>query len=361
MKSNTKTRMVADCLRDRIEMRYYPEGRLPREFDLAAELNVGRVTVRKALEALEQDDLIERKKHAGTFVKLAEPPTLNQQTVGIMMRTQGHLYADFHHYIIRHLMDRGLTANVISLSDIEKSVSPSLTRAVSKLVNSEIKGLIYEPYCTWKIPFGPQLEKKIPVFTGFYDSENAPAFTGVWNDYEKAGYLGGKFLLECGCRKPLLITHPLPPEIRWNAPHYARHREKMIIDGYSRALKEYGMIPEAYILEAFRDDPDHMKRMVETLMRDHKLRPDGMLGSSDSLLLHPLKIAYKLNIQIHQNLQLVGIGNTPWSKEDSLQPFSSIDLQLVTCAKKLVEQICLKAPERENIYIEPKLIRRNQL
>lgn len=50
-----------------------PESRLPPERDLAARLNVGRGTLRKAFDALEREGLIRRRVGHGTFVEAQNP------------------------------------------------------------------------------------------------------------------------------------------------------------------------------------------------------------------------------------------------------------------------------------------------
>ncbi|MCR0982392.1 GntR family transcriptional regulator [Roseomonas populi] len=64
-----KSRRVYLVLRDRIAGGALPAGaRLPGEPDLAAEHGVARVTVRRALDQLAQDGLVERRPGVGTFV-----------------------------------------------------------------------------------------------------------------------------------------------------------------------------------------------------------------------------------------------------------------------------------------------------
>ncbi|KAA1175344.1 GntR family transcriptional regulator [Rhizobium tropici] len=60
---------IADRLRaEIIEGTYEPSGQLPSESQIMARFNVSRVTVRLALEQLDKDGLIERRKGKGTFV-----------------------------------------------------------------------------------------------------------------------------------------------------------------------------------------------------------------------------------------------------------------------------------------------------
>ncbi|WP_424136802.1 GntR family transcriptional regulator [Roseomonas chloroacetimidivorans] len=74
-----KARRIYLVLRDRIAAGTLPAGaRLPGEPDLAAEHGVARVTMRRALDQLAQDGLVERRPGVGTFVRgtSALPPTV---------------------------------------------------------------------------------------------------------------------------------------------------------------------------------------------------------------------------------------------------------------------------------------------
>ena len=64
-----KARRIYLLLRDEISNGGFPEGTLmPGESRLAEQLDVSRVTIRRALEALAQDGWVEKRKGAGSFV-----------------------------------------------------------------------------------------------------------------------------------------------------------------------------------------------------------------------------------------------------------------------------------------------------
>ncbi len=68
----SKSRRVYLSLRDAIVAgRYRPGTRLPSEPRLAAEHQVARVTLRRALDALQRDGLVTRRVGSGTFVEEA--------------------------------------------------------------------------------------------------------------------------------------------------------------------------------------------------------------------------------------------------------------------------------------------------
>lgn len=66
----TKYEMIAGKIRQRIREEVYPvDSLIPDQISLAKEFKVSRMTVKKAMDILELEGLILRKRGAGTFVK----------------------------------------------------------------------------------------------------------------------------------------------------------------------------------------------------------------------------------------------------------------------------------------------------
>lgn len=85
-------RQIADRLRDEIAARRFePSGRLPTESEIGARFAVSRVTVRLALDRLEAEGLIERRKGKGTFTagKRVQHPLDRLRSFHESLRLQG--------------------------------------------------------------------------------------------------------------------------------------------------------------------------------------------------------------------------------------------------------------------------------
>jgi len=66
---------VEQTIRTAIENEIFPGGRLPTLLELANQLRVSRETVRLALESLQKEGLVVKRRRRGTFVRIPEVPT----------------------------------------------------------------------------------------------------------------------------------------------------------------------------------------------------------------------------------------------------------------------------------------------
>ena len=350
-------------LKDQFAAGAFSDGKLPKETVLAKELNVGRNTVRAALTVLEEEGLITRKRHSGTsWINKAEVNSVSSQTIGFIARTSGHVYSDFYQDILTNLSHYEVGIRVVSTDGIDNpnlhAVHTRLKKNIRRLIEATPAALLVDGYCFQNLPHREILLSKHPILFDFMDSTLSDEYhyTGVWLDYEKAGYLGGKHLLENGCKHPLLIPTCLPYYTRMIPDNYKNHREHQFIAGYSRALQEYGMDPHCHILDPFYTMKT-LELLYYNLLENTKACPDGIFATRDYLIIIFLKLAAELRCDI-RNIKLIGGGNTPWSQEDSLHPFSSVNFHFDQCAVKLLEQAQLPFEKRQNISIEPELLLR---
>jgi GntR family transcriptional regulator len=101
--SSFRYQEIASALRSRISEGEFPGGRLlPSESDLSTQYDASRVTIRKALEALREDDLIDSRQGFGWFVA-ADPV---RQTLGRLGTLEAQL-ADSGVTAKRRVLDFG--------------------------------------------------------------------------------------------------------------------------------------------------------------------------------------------------------------------------------------------------------------
>lgn len=96
----TSYQRIADSLRQRlIEGQWQPGQRLPPERELCEQFDVSQITVRRALQILVEDNLVERRQGAGTFAASAAQrkiPILNTDFFGSMRRHAPRLERRLH-------------------------------------------------------------------------------------------------------------------------------------------------------------------------------------------------------------------------------------------------------------------------
>jgi GntR family transcriptional regulator len=121
------------ALRHSIESGQFPDGRLPTEREIGEQYQVSRLTVRTALQRLEDEGLIERHRARGTFVR---PDALAKLVCD-------PLQWPFEEYIRRHTRSRAST--VLSIEQIE---SPQGVAATLGLAQHEQVWRILRLYLT---------------------------------------------------------------------------------------------------------------------------------------------------------------------------------------------------------------------
>lgn len=117
-RSPSLTEQVKSHLKARIVTGEFPEGRIPPETELAADLGVSRTTIRDALSRLENEGAIIRKQGAGTFVN--EP--------GLQIRSRLEDIWSYEDV----LQDHGYTPSVRVLGVTRQSADPE-TRHVLQI------------------------------------------------------------------------------------------------------------------------------------------------------------------------------------------------------------------------------------
>ena len=353
MEKGEKREKVIEHLRREIDSGRWPEKRLPREIDLAAELGVARGTLRKALSRLEAEGLLIRKKHSGTMVSSEDP----KPVIGAVMRCRSDFYEDVYRHLLRELGKAGYNGTFVDTFgyDVPK-MRTHIRRGIDGILNSRIAGLISDGFFFYKLPRREEILRRNPVFFDFYDGFSVcpPNTTGVLIDYYQVGRMGAEYLLKKGCRHPWFFCGPLRPGIRYSPSAFPLHKNKRMIDGISDVLTAAGMDPWVHICMTDMQWK-YIDLMLFEVFSDPGSRPDGLFCCEDVKVVKLLKIAKECGYVPHHR---IGVYNTPWSRGRSGHYFPSIGLAPKKCAEALVRLVRLPPEQRENVYIQPELIER---
>ncbi len=354
----TKRQIVTEQIREMIVKDDFPDDRLPGERELAQHFNVGRNTLRSALKTLEDEKIIVRKRKIGTSVsRLAQ--CHNMGVAGIFTRTSGHFYSDVYCSLLKAVTNTGYTVHSIATGPFKNGRQrniQSLEHALDVLLRKNPKLLLVAGYASNVITILNRIRRQPYILLDWRDSDTENLFTGVLFDYRKAGYLAGKYLLEKSCRKPLLFTGYVPINVRFNPAAYCHHKDKLMIDGFKRAMDEGGIDPETSVVGSQELSAKRHLKLLGELCLHKKCLPDGFCSVSDYytvLFMNELKETYG---SLPDDIVFSGIGNTPWSNGDADINFTSVDLNIQGLVDNVLQQAALPVEKRRNILVEPQII-----
>lgn len=355
----SKVLKITDDLRNMILQGNFADNKLPGERELAIQFQCGRNTIRTVLTTLAKEGRIDRFRKKGTVIREQKNSRGN---VALIMRTMGHFYEDLYENILSRLRERKYFVNTVNTNIIFQNnfhVRPqelsALQKKIENLVNSKPELILLHTYMKSKIPCFNELCKFNTILFGEkIDCRNLP-LKGVFPDYEKAGYIGGKYLIEQGCKKPVYYPNFFDFKTHITPELYMLHKEKMLIDGFKRALTEGGINPETAIIDGcFAAQKDHRKQLVYLSTIDRYM-PDGFLSSDANVVFFMKKLIENCG-QIPKNICFAGLFNTPWSRGEGPQNFTSIDFNTDAIADAIVQMAETPAANRKDIYISPELI-----
>ena len=354
MKKGRKKEQILEYLRQEIHSGHWPEKRLPREVDLAKELEVARGTLRKALSDLESEGLVVRKKHSGTMINSGNP----KPVIGVIMRCHGDFYEEIYQHLQRELVKAGFIGQFIDTAcNKAPKMKSQLRKEISGILNSGIRGLITDGFSFYSLPRHEEILQHHPVFFDYYDGIpiDPKHVVGVLIDYYQIGRTGAEYLLKKGCRRPLFFCGPLKPRLRYSPKAFSVHKYKRMVDGISEVLAAAGMDPWTHICMADMEWK-YLDRILFEIFACPGSRPDGIFACEDVKVVKLLKIAAECCcVPRHK----IGVGNTPWSRGRSGFCFSSIGQSPNQCSKSLIRQLQLPWEQRSNIYVEPELFDRD--
>lgn len=170
---------------------------LPTEEKLCKKYDVSRQTVRRALEILIDEDLIERRQGSGTYIKDTSPNSAKRQVAVLLAYDNEYTYPNLLGDILSALNKENYSS---TLYLTENKVMKE-REFLKHLLNHPVHGIIVEPVRS-ALP-NPNLDlyemlkergTVILFLSGIYP--NFPAFPYVKSDDFYGGYVLGKYLLQ---------------------------------------------------------------------------------------------------------------------------------------------------------------------
>lgn len=352
-----KYKSVAENLYEKIRSGNLEPGEaLPSEQKLADRYGVSRITVRRALEVLEDEGQVQRQHGRGTFVR-SSPAAGSLLYVG---RTHDHFYRDLYAALQRRAQQRGRSLASFSPEHEDERIEKS--DHLQELVQ-EAGAIICQTSCWGAVEDIIPTDCPAVRVTGWQgdgrrEHDDRPSYVVSTDTFTAARLVTG-YLLDMGHRRIAYFGPGRPngdaDRMLWRPrPDVAAYR------GYELALREAGAeAPRGIGFPEQHQDDWHMAS--EEAIRQYVGQegwPTAFVCEGDFRASPLLRVAMEMDLKVPEELSVVGMCNTPWSEMLAPQ-LTSVSLQeqeMAHLATLLVEET---APGRTTVFrVEPRLIER---
>jgi LacI family transcriptional regulator len=180
----------------------------------------------------------------------------------------------------------------------------------------------------------------------------AAHFVGVRD--QDIGYVAATHLIQTGCQRIAYLRGPrtAAADLRYS--------------GYRAALNDFNIpFRPALVIETSDADRHEYRRGVEAMCRllTEKVRPDGVMCSSDLLAIGVIDAALDKNMKVPEDIAIVGCGNLPLiqSMRVSLSSVDLAGLEVGQRAAKLVLRVLSseKIASHRSLHVSPRIVVRH--
>ncbi len=302
--------------------------KLPSTYQIAKNYGVAYPTAHKAIQELAKEGYVYRRQGEGTFVSKKNKDSETKE-VGIFIRTEGHLFGKFAHYLLSSLQDAGYHSQVVSLGDMSNRLSISTQSTIERIISLHPKVIIAEFHRNNEYF---ELMKKaegmgIRIIWTLYPEPPAGMSGDVVGPDLFAGYYKiAEHLVKLGHRRIAV---------------YAIHYLFGPIDPFARALEQIKnnypyveFIPFHANSDYEQEDEDVTSRIKSMLEADQ--RPSAFLCSLDFRAKIVIDIARQLGLRVPEDLAVTGFFDTPWSQSYDI---TTVEIHPDKIAKGIVDMI----------------------
>lgn len=335
-----------------------PGDKMPTESELTRMYSVSRHTVRKALDILGREGVLEKKQGIGTFYK---GKCSNQS------RNIGFISISLYEYIFADILtgiDNILHENAYQI--ILGNSQDNLNREkviLEQFMEKDIDGLIIEPAKSALSQsnislLNKFLENRIPIVV--LDSDYGGNLNNVLVDDQKGGIIATEYLIKKGHRRIAMIYK------RIHKPAVARFA------GYKKALQMAGLSLKDKFIKPYNNSEFeyHDKFKEEIKLICHELLeleepPTAIFCFNDQIAILVSEILLKSGVYVPEDISLVGFDDS------SLVSLNTISITSVSHPKKKggekAAQIILSEIEKDQVnsgikkIFEPILVERNSV
>jgi len=352
---------IGESIKENITGGRYKVGeKLPTCRALSEYFDTTLVTVSNAVKLLESEGYIYKVHGKGMFVM---EPEVNKNTdvqfkkTGLMMPVKTDLYQNIADVLIHTLEEFDYEAVPLgtrindyksSIESKEKYVKKYAARGFNSLIINGERHFPYKLLHKYKKYFG-----QLNFIAHCESALNFPEANIITADYEKVGYLGGRYLMEQNKKRIAFVSYEnLSPELAKSLGTRQHYSDKEVINGIKNAMREAGLEPDIHII---RYNLNVSQATVEAEIRDFMGHGNcGIMTMGDNRALMAYHAVSELGLQFGESCSIVGLFNTPWTKilKPSLTSISINEREIGRLAAKAV----IEGWKGKKIKVEPELI-----
>lgn len=323
------------------------------ERKMAQRFRVNHQTVRAALKQLAEEGLVETRKGSGTYV-CDLPQVAGKRMVALLIRSEGHLFADLTQELSRKCQESGYLPVLLSIqedrdnSNLLKRLNELKQMGCNHLITQNQKPNIDADLMCETIQRFPHL---VWVWSGSPVTTDMPGHSVGVND-EEAITQSVSYLAELGHKRFAFLTHGIRQK---NKADFKRSIYPQIWT-FQNTLEKYNLPDNAleHIMMS-KDDSETENAFRKVL--SSKDYPTAILAANDYRAVKFIDVARSLNITLPDELSVIGKGNTPWARAYDM---TTISFELSEIAEEALRLLQLPAGSNSHrIVIKPTLVKRN--
>ncbi|HYF48317.1 MAG TPA: GntR family transcriptional regulator [Planctomycetota bacterium] len=328
---------VKEKLREAVrEGKFMPGDPLPNEIELAAQLGLSRMTVRRAIMELTAEGLFQRIRGRGTFLKpplnavaAVAPRNTESGLIGVVAPFDKQDIASFYFARVLNAVESACNEHAGVLLRKTKGTPSEFVSVLRR--ESNLSGLIV--LCMKDRAWMDALASaEIPVV--FYDCNRPTAkvsFDQIVYGNEDGARQATDALLDVGHREIALLIHDCAD----NEVFQARRR------GYERSLSARGIpIQHELILDVEANGAHGYATMNALLNRKEGRVPTAVLCSTDEIAVGAIAAVKDHGWRIPEQISIVGMGDAGYFCSPALSTVRiEVDVSVRAAVKCLLERI----------------------
>lgn len=275
--------------------------KLPGEVDLAAEFQVARPSVRKALSELVDEDVITRSPARGTFIKAGFRPALRSVTCLLYQAGPGDLPAEPMNSPIEREIVAGAAAGArdagarFDLMLVDFYQRDTVMELLHQLGGADgIIAVGYMPVVEVAVNLG------LSASLCYSDAGTNLPVNNLSYDRVAAGRLIARHVMDCGARD-ILYAIPQDPFRGSGAAKVRQLRELMQRRGLS--------LPAERVLQT-SPEPGLTSQQIQAYLREHPA-PDCIVCSTDFVAAGTIDALHRLGLMVPDDIMVAGYSDYP--------------------------------------------------